>query len=92
MRLRFGTTEVILLAAGLVGLFEQEVVRVVLSIEPSTIISGICFAFVLIGAGVTVGRNFKVGPVEIALRDQEDQEMDDLKGRQRTRRRNGDSK
>lgn len=73
MRLRIGTTELVLLVAGIGGLLEQELVRVVLRIEPSTLISGICFAFVLIGAGVTVGRNFRIGPVEVNLKkDEED--------------------
>lgn len=75
-RLRIGTTELSLLVAGLLGLLEQEFVRVVLRIEPSTLISGICFAFVLIGAGVTVGRNFKVGPVEIALKTPPEEEAE----------------
>ena len=64
MRLRFRTTESVLLAAGLIGLLEQEMVRVVFRLDPSVLISGIAFALVLIGAGVTVGRNFKIGPVE----------------------------
>jgi hypothetical protein len=72
MRLRIGTTEVVLFTAGLLGLLEQEAVRVALRIDPSTVISGICFAFVLLGAGFTVGRNFRIGPVEVALREKED--------------------
>lgn len=73
MRLRFGTTDSVLLVAGLVGLFEQEVVRVLSAgrLEPNTLISGICFALIVIGAGVTVGRNFKIGPVEIDLGEKE---------------------
>lgn len=73
MKLRIGATETLLLAVGLAGLLEQEIVRVVIGISPSTIISGICFAFVLIGAGVTVGRNFKIGPVEVAVKDHEEE-------------------
>lgn len=69
MRLRLETTELILVATGVVGLIEQEAVRVIFTINPNTLISGICFAFVLIGAGVTVGRNFKIGPLEIQLKE-----------------------
>ena len=86
MRLRIGSTELVLFVAGLLGLLEQEVVRVILDIDPSTIISGVCFAFVLLGAGFTLGRNFRIGPVEIELRDQEDSEAQLLRGRQRERR------
>jgi hypothetical protein len=75
----------VLFTAGLLGLLEQEIVRVLLHINPSTIISGICFAFVLLGAGFTLGRNFRIGPVEVELRDQEDQEATDLRSDQRTR-------
>lgn len=93
MKLRIGTTELVLLSAGLLGLLEQEAVRVLLRIDPSTVISGICFAFVLIGAGVTVSRNFKIGPVEVAMRDREDDETDDLRSKQKERRaENGGSK
>lgn len=67
MRLRIRSTELVLLVAGLAGLLEQEFVRVMFQIEPSVLISGICFAFVLIGAGVTVGRNFRIGPVEVDM-------------------------
>jgi len=86
MRLRVGATELVLLTAGLLGLLEQELVRVVLRIEPSTVISGICFVFVLIGAGVTVGKNFRIGPVEVALREREDRETKALKVAQKERR------
>jgi hypothetical protein len=73
MKLRIGATETLLLAAGLLGLLEQEIVRVLLSKNPSTVISGICFAFVLIGAGVTVSRNFKIGPVEVQMESTEEE-------------------
>lgn len=69
MRLRLGTTESVLLVAGIAGLLEQELVRVLLRLSPSTVISGICFAFVLIGAGVTLSRNFTVGPVTVEMKD-----------------------
>lgn len=93
MRLRIGSTESVLLVVGIAGLVEQEAFRVALTIQPSTLISGICFAFVLIGAGVTLGRNFKIGPVEIALREKESEETEALKERQKHRRaRNGGSR
>lgn len=89
MRLRFGTTESVLLVAGFLGLLEQEIVRVGLGIDPSSILSGICFAFVLIGSGVTVSRNFKIGPVSVALEDEEP-ERPVARTRRVTRRRDGD--
>lgn len=73
MRLRFGTADSVLLVAGFVGLVEQEAVRVILRLNPSGLISGICFALIIIGAGVTVGRNFKIGPVEIDLGDDKEE-------------------
>lgn len=69
MRLRIGSTELVLFVTGLLGLMEQEVVRVLLRIDPSTIISGVCFTFVLLGAGFTVGRNFRIGPIEVEMKE-----------------------
>jgi hypothetical protein len=82
MRLRIGATESLLLAAGLVGLLEQELVRVLTGgeISPNALISGICFAFVLIGAGVTVGRNFKNGPVEVEMKEPESERPTEEQG------------
>lgn len=61
MRFDLRTREMLVLIAGTLGLIEQEAVRLLFRLEPSTILSGAFLTMVLAAIGVGVVRSGRNG-------------------------------
>lgn len=73
----------VLLTAGLLGLVEQEMVRVLTAgkLQPNVIITGVALLLLLLGTGVVTMRSMKFGPFHLTVRQLREEAEEDARWR-----------